>query len=1242
MNPWEKRIKFESNSCLDELRKSIREQKILLAAATGNVDDDQDDQRHNHDNQLYTTIEDLKQRIISVAKELQEKQEMLTTRGHSTQSPAQWWTRYQFNLRQFEELADQRQALLKELDHLMGTSIKNLEKELANETEKLNKYKQKGTQLDNTVVSLSDNLDTTGASEPDRIRAKAQAMVAARLNKNLNKNELYSSHYYDVDNTNTTYKMSDINELINDIKQMEKQIDFIVENDLVKMDDSLKMGSKQVKERQMFEQGLYVDDEVARFIDSIERSVASENKFSGHPSTHTLSSLSAASNSKHAYYSSQKPPPIPTSQRPGTPRSEADIKAAAYKRIEERRKLFVKNTNQHLEADRGKTIEVSKVSDEERAAQERMREAELQARARLETMREKRNTIRKEAAEVEEKRKKAAVEAAAAAEAEMIAEKKRKQLEDEARLAKMKRAQEELAEIQRKEREAELKRLKMEQEEKEKIQAAERRRREEEERIAEETRQKKARQAAEQAAREKRMHRVEIERREKELEIARQEEINRRRKWEEAEKQKRLEEERKIKEKEEEQERMKQKLEEEEAKMERQRQKENDERKRLEMENELRRKREKEKLRKERLLEEQRAREIEQKLQKEKEQEEEKKRQLYEHEQATARAAEEAQRAAEKAKRSAEEARKATTAGNSGYGIDIEDEVDFSKVYRVVTLYEFQGIRVDDLSFSANETLKAHPSKDKASDWWYGTSILTNQVGFFPRTYVEIVEEAFRVRTLYEFSKTRSDDLEFVENEIILVQPFQDEESDWWYGTNEDTEESGYFPKSYVEKINSASSNVHQPQYLSTAPIPIPTNSSSSHYNSSSNNLTIPGYDLSRGLSAPNTPIMKKTNLSANKMEMAKRRRAASTVNNSHISTPQLIIPQSTGIFDNLELLTWASTMDKIELEAIPNEERKRQEAIFELISTEKTYLNDLQMIINVFYTDSGKYLSQDECDVVFSNIDDLLLCNTALLSDMESRQREQANVIDKIDDLKCYSMYCRNQSYASKFLQKKREEDQWFDVFLKATQTRSECRSLDLSHFLLEPVQRITRYPLLLRQILNCTPKKHPDYALVRSALSIAQRVIEDVNEETRRYESAQKMSELTRIIDMEATGRLNIPGREFIMDGVLFKAKSGRKLHGYLFSDILILAEPLKTLNQKGYLYSLYREPMPLERVSIRQQQTISLKTSFGSNNNSDDLTFQIVSGSQVIAVKTSTITQKRQWISQIQHYSALQQHK
>ncbi|CEP12393.1 hypothetical protein [Parasitella parasitica] len=1220
-NPWGE---FNQLDTLDELRRSIREQKVLLAAAAGINEDDIDTYNLSSSGDEYSSIEELKRHITSISKELHEKQQASANRGRSsTQSPAQWWARYQLNLRQMEDIADQRHTLLKEIDYLNNV-MRSLEDELNQETEILNQCQLKAACVKKAVLSISDGcngyLDMAGMTESERIRAKAQAMVNARLKKAASTSASTSTtttpSLSPADDAQLTLKASRI---IDDVKNIQREVETIMETDMKKVDQELDSGTRRLKDRQMFEQGLYVDDRVARFIDQLERSCSATPGFSTPPPPPLPPS--------YKINSASLPPPVPTSQRPGTPRSAADIKAEAYRRIEQRKKLFVKKVSDQYGASSSSLVdsraeEDPKTSDEEKAAQERMRQAESEARARLGAMREKRDMLRREAAEAEEKKRRAAAEASAAAEAEMLAEKKRKQREEEERLAKIKRAQEKIAEKKQLELDAERQRLCLEREERQRKEAEERKRREEEERIAEEIRQSKAREAAEQAAREKRLRRIEMERREREMEAARQAEIDRRRQWEEAEYQKRLEEENRIKEKEQKAAEARKRLEEEEAMQQEQKRREEEEKRRVQMENELRKKRQEEHLLKEKIVEEQKIYQFEQKLKEEKKLQEQ-----YQQGKATDSVSPSIASFTNL---------NSTTAGTSGYGVDVEDEVNFSIIYRVKTLYEYQGIREDDLSFSANETLKAHPSKDRGSDWWYGTSLATNAVGFFPRTYVEVVEEAFRVKTLYEFSKNRSDDLGFYKNEVIVVQPFQDENSDWWYGTNEDTEESGYFPKTYVEKLDSASNHITYAGAASmadTATIPIPSSSTTNVYTSKNNHLAVSDSHLPRGLSAPNTPMMKKANLGVNKVELTKRRRAASSVstaNNSHVGTPHLLLPHSANMSENLELLTWASTMDEIELNAIPAEERKRQEAIFELISTERSYLCDLQMIINVFYTDSGKYLSQDERDVVFSNIDDLLICNTALLSDMETRQREQANVIDNIgdvflkhaDSLQCYSTYCRNQSYATKFLQKKREDDQWFEVFLKTAQTRSECRSLDLSHFLLEPVQRITRYPLLLRQILNCTTKKHPDYALVKSALSIAQKVLEDVNEETRRFENIQKMSELSRIIDIEATGRLDIAGREFIMDGALYKAKSGRKLHGFLFNDILLLAEPLKTLSSKGYLYTLYREACSRLNLSY-------------------DSSFQIVSGNQVIAVRTSTAAQKRQWMSQIQHYSALQQY-
>lgn len=121
-----------------------------------------------------------------------------------------------------------------------------------------------------------------------------------------------------------------------------------------------------------------------------------------------------------------------------------------------------------------------------------------------------------------------------------------------------------------------------------------------------------------------------------------------------------------------------------------------------------------------------------------------------------------------------------------------------------------------------------------------------------------------------------------------------------------------------------------------------------------------PEDDSSRNMSAPNTPVMKKETLSANRSETARRRRATSNVGlaESLSSAPidhrqtSSLSPSSSSNISSLSatpgLVTWASTMDPSELAVISPEERKRQEAIFELVSTEKSYLRDLQLIANV------------------------------------------------------------------------------------------------------------------------------------------------------------------------------------------------------------------------------------------------------------------------------------------------------
>ncbi|KAI6037369.1 hypothetical protein PISMIDRAFT_576971 [Pisolithus microcarpus 441] len=74
--------------------------------------------------------------------------------------------------------------------------------------------------------------------------------------------------------------------------------------------------------------------------------------------------------------------------------------------------------------------------------------------------------------------------------------------------------------------------------------------------------------------------------------------------------------------------------------------------------------------------------------------------------------------------------------------------------------------------------------------------------------------------------------------------------------------------------------------------------------------------------------------------------------------------------------------------------------------------------------------LEEESTSTIFSNIEDILLTNTALLSTLEERQRECRLYVDLAGDLletrmphmRVYLDYCVNQANAGKVLQSLRD----------------------------------------------------------------------------------------------------------------------------------------------------------------------------------------------------------------------------
>ena len=65
--------------------------------------------------------------------------------------------------------------------------------------------------------------------------------------------------------------------------------------------------------------------------------------------------------------------------------------------------------------------------------------------------------------------------------------------------------------------------------------------------------------------------------------------------------------------------------------------------------------------------------------------------------------------------------------------------------------------------------------------------------------------------------------------------------------------------------------------------------------------------------------------------------------------------------------------------------------------------------------------------------------------------------------------------------------------------------------------MQRITRYSLLLRQILHYTPKDHPHHDATLISLQLSDEFLDQVNAAIREKQSMVKIRQIAQSIDLE-----------------------------------------------------------------------------------------------------------------------------
>ncbi|KAK1340574.1 hypothetical protein QTO34_019145 [Cnephaeus nilssonii] len=268
--------------------------------------------------------------------------------------------------------------------------------------------------------------------------------------------------------------------------------------------------------------------------------------------------------------------------------------------------------------------------------------------------------------------------------------------------------------------------------------------------------------------------------------------------------------------------------------------------------------------------------------------------------------------------------------------------------------------------------------------------------------------------------------------------------------------------------------------------------------------------------------------------------------------------------------VTWSQLPEVVEsgiLDTLPAEERKRQEAIFEILTSEFSYQHSLGILVAEFLQsrELRATMTQTEHHHLFSNILDFF-------EDLERRHKAQVCVEDISDILEehaerhfhPYVAYCSNEVYQQRALQRLTSSNTAFRDALREIERRPACGGLPMISFLILPMQRVTRLPLLTDTLCLKT-QGHPErYRAASRAFKAMNKLVKQCNEGAHKMERMEQMYTLQTQLDfgkvkslplISASRWLLKRGELFVVEetGLFRKLASRPTCHLFLFNDVL-----------------------------------------------------------------------------------------
>ncbi|XP_023124067.2 dynamin-binding protein isoform X5 [Amphiprion ocellaris] len=193
----------------------------------------------------------------------------------------------------------------------------------------------------------------------------------------------------------------------------------------------------------------------------------------------------------------------------------------------------------------------------------------------------------------------------------------------------------------------------------------------------------------------------------------------------------------------------------------------------------------------------------------------------------------------------------------------------------------------------------------------------------------------------------------------------------------------------------------------------------------------------------------------------------------------------------------------------------KRSKVIEELLQTERDYIKDLQMCVEeIIEPLQRKQVKNVDFEGLFGNISSVIDLSQRLFDTLKETDSTGKVFLDfKAELEEVYKIYCQNHDDAISLLETyEKDENIQRHVLECLERLRAIYREwgktnyINLGSFLIKPVQRVMRYPLLLMELLGATPDSHHDRQQLTQAVQAVKEINVNINEYKRRKDLVVK----------------------------------------------------------------------------------------------------------------------------------------